>query len=88
MSLDHGISDSTHRNRIDYSRDSPAREVALSTGLGNGVRSSSMLGVALDPDPEAEAFSPSSVPVIIDAIESRSDSSDTGVDIVYDVDSE
>lgn len=54
------------------------------------MRSSSILGVALepdpDPDPEAEAFSPGSVPVIIDAIELRSDSSATGVDIVYRVD--
>lgn len=73
--------------RIDL-QDRPAREVALSTGLGNGVKSSSTkLGVALepdadpDPDPEAEAFPPS-VPVIIDDIELRSDSSDTGVDMV------
>lgn len=66
---------------LNYTHDKPASEVALSTGLGNGVKSSSY-GVPLDPDDVA----PSSTPVIMDDILLRRSSSDV-VDaiIVYSI---
>jgi hypothetical protein len=62
---------------MSYSRDKPARDVALNTGLGNGVKSSSY-GVPLDPDDVA----PSSTPVIMDDILLRRSSSGLGDAIV------
>jgi hypothetical protein len=63
---------------VSYSRDKPAREVALNTGLGNGVKSSSY-GVEL----ELDEVPSSSVPVIIDDILLRRSSSDVGVAMMY-----
>jgi hypothetical protein len=63
---------------VSYSRDKPAREVALNTGLGNGVKSSSY-GVEL----ELDEVPSSSVPVIIDDILLRRSSSDVGVAMLY-----
>jgi hypothetical protein len=62
---------------MSYSRDKPARDVALNTGLGNGVKSSSY-GVPLDP----EDVAPSSTPVIMDDILLRRSSSGLGDAIV------
>ena len=62
---------------MSNSRDKPASEVALSIGLGNGVKSSSY-GVPLDPDDVA----PSSTPVIMDYILLRRSSSDVDDAIV------